>query len=441
MRRQRSFARPRALFGLAALALILFAPAVHAQPRPAAASPGVSRRRLERLDRTVQAYVDQKRIAGVVVFLARDGRIVEWKSFGKLDVEQDISMPEDAIFRIASMSKAVTSVAALMLMEEGKLLLQDPVSRFLPSFAHTTVALRPPAGSPPGTLPSVVPAKRPITIHDLLTHTSGISYGYGPAAAQYEAAGLHSWYLGHKNETIGEVVDRLARLPFNAQPGEAWVYGYSDDVLGRVVEVASGTSLDEFFRRRIFEPLRMKDTSFFLPPEKRARLATVYAAAPSGGIVRAPDPGQGQGDYVEGPRKCFSGGAGLLSTASDYARFLQMLANGGELDGARLLSPGTVELATVNHVGSLYREGRKGFGLGFEITQDLGRGEELGSPGAFGWGSAYYSTYWVDPREHLVAILLAQLVPPGDIDLKEKFRNLVYQALVGPPRPAPASRD
>jgi len=405
-------------------------------PAAAPESLGLSSQRLERLDRAVEEYVARKRIAGVVVFVARDGTTAHFRSFGRLDVERGVPMPRDAIFRVASMSKAVTSVGALMLMEEGRLLLEDPVARFLPSFAHTTVALPPPEGSAPGTPPRIVPARRAITIQDLLTHTSGISYGDGPARAQYQAAGIDSWYLADKNETIGQLVDRLAALPFDAQPGEKWIYGFSDDVLGRVIEVASGMSLDEFFRRRIFEPLHMPDTSFFLPPDKRARLATVYSATASGGIARAPEPGKGQGDYVNGPRKCFSGGAGLLSTAADYARFLQMLANGGELEGVRLLSPKTVELATANHVGSLFREGHMGFGLGFEITEDVGRGMELSSPGAYGWGSAYYATYWVDPHERLVAILLAQLVPPGNIDLKEKFRNLVYQALVGPPGPA-----
>ena len=222
-------------------------------------------------------------------------------------------MRKDTIFRIASMSKAVTTVAALILMEEGKLLLSDPVSKYIPSFANTTVR-----DGPAGT----VPAKRPITLRDLMTHTSGISYGEGPAEAQYKSAGAYLWYFADKAEPIGAVVDRIARLPFESQPGEKWIYGFSSDVLGRVVEVASGLPLDVFLKTRIFDPLKMPDTSFFLPPEKRGRLATVYAATESGGIERAPEHGRGgQGEFVDGPRACFSGGAGLLSTANDYARF------------------------------------------------------------------------------------------------------------------------
>jgi CubicO group peptidase (beta-lactamase class C family) len=191
--------------------------------------------------------------------------------------------------------------------------------------------------------------------------------------------------------------------------------------------------LDEFFRTRIFEPLKMKDTHFFLPKDRRGRLATVYSVKKEGGLTRAPEPMLGQGDYVDGPRTCFSGGAGLLSTAADYARFLQMLLNGGELEGARLLSPTTVKLATVNHVGTLFNEGRTGFGLGFEVVEDLGTFGEPGSVGAFGWGGAYHTTYWVDPAQELVAVLMTQLLPSEGSTLHDTFRALVYASIVGPP--------
>jgi CubicO group peptidase (beta-lactamase class C family) len=265
-----------------------------------------------------------------------------------------------------------------------------------------------------------------------MSHTSGLGYGTGRAEARYKAAGAYYWYFADKAEPIGSVVERIAGLPFDAQPGEKFVYGFSADVLGRIVEVVSGMELDVFFQKRILGPLKMKDTGFFLAKEKKDRLATVYAARPAGGIERAPDGGRGQGDYVDGPRRCFSGGAGLLSTAADYGRFLEMLRRGGELDGARLLSPKTVELATANHVGSLYLDGRFGFGLGFEIVEDVGRAGRPGSPGAYGWGSAYYSRYFVDPKEGLVAIFLSQLIPAGELDLQDKFRVLVYQAVTGP---------
>jgi CubicO group peptidase (beta-lactamase class C family) len=246
------------------------------------------------------------------------------------------------------------------------------------------------------------------------------------------------WYFADRDEPIAPIVERLATLPFDAQPGEKYVYGFSTDILGAVVEKASGLSLDEFFRTRIFEPLKMRDTHFFLPPEKRERLATVYAAGEGGRLRRAPNPQRGQGDYVDGPRKAFSGGAGLLSTASDYARFLQMLLNGGELDGVRLLGPKTVELATSNHVGTLFNEGRTGFGLGFEVVEHLGRAGRPGSAGEFSWGGAYYTSFWVDPQEQLVAVFLSQLLPSGGLDLQGKFRALVYQSIVGPPDGAKA---
>jgi CubicO group peptidase (beta-lactamase class C family) len=235
------------------------------------------------------------------------------------------------------------------------------------------------------------------------------------------------------------VIERLASLPFDAQPGEKYIYGFNTDILGAVVEKASGMPLDEFFRTRIFEPLKMVDTSFFLPPAKADRLAAVYGAKEGGGLERAPNPQRGQGDYVDGPRKCFSGGAGLLSTASDYARFLQMLVNGGELDGHRLLSPKTVELATSNHVGTLFNEGQTGFGLGFEIVEHVGRSGRPGSVGEFSWGGAYYTSYWADPQEQIVAVFMSQMLPAGSLDLQGKFRALVYQSVVGPPTGMPAT--
>jgi CubicO group peptidase (beta-lactamase class C family) len=400
---------------------------------------GLSSDRLERIDRVMREYVDEGRIAGTVALVARRGKIAHLQAYGQRDLEKHAPMQRDTIFRIASMSKAVTSIAALMLMEEGRLLLSDPVSKFIPAYKTTTVAVPPPTGAAPNSPVAVVPAKREITIRDLLTHTSGVSYGGGPAEAQYKAANIWMWYFADKNEPILPVVERLASLPFNAQPGEKYIYGFNTDILGAVIEKASGMPLDEFFRTRIFEPLKMVDTSFFLPPAKRDRLAAVYAAKESGGIERAPDPGRGQGDYVDGPRKCFSGGAGLLSTAGDYARFLQMLLNGGELDGVRLLSPKTVELATSNHIGTLFNEGKTGFGLGFEIVEHVGRSGRPGSVGEFSWGGAYYTSYWADPQEQIVAVFMSQLLPSGELDLEDKFRALVYQSVVGPPTGVPVT--
>lgn len=413
------------------LPLLLLARLAVAQelPRVAPQTVGLAPDRLARLDSVMQAYVDQGRIAGAVTLIARRGQIAHLKAYGKLDVESGRPMTTDAIFRIASQTKALTSVAAMILVEEGRLLLSDPVSKYIPEFARTTVATR----TGQDTALTVVPARRQITIRDLLTHTAGVSYGNGPAAEQYRAAGIQGWYFADRNEPIGQTIARLASLPFDAQPGERWVYGYSTDILGVVVERASGMSLDEFFRRRIFEPLGMRDTHFFLPPEKVSRLAAVHAPGENGRVRRAPEEGAfGQGAYVSGPRRSFSGGAGLLSTATDYARFLQMLLNGGELGGKRILSPATVRLMTTDHVGDRYGRPGLGFGLGFEILEDPGAAGMTGAPGAYGWGGAYYSRYWVDPAEELVAVFLAQLIPAQGLDLQDKFRNLVYQSIVAP---------
>jgi CubicO group peptidase (beta-lactamase class C family) len=436
--------RHRLLHPLTALVVMLLAaPGVAGQAatqgvvaaaRTAVASPtapGLDPVRAARIDAVIQRYVAEKKIAGVVALVARHGRIAHLEAYGRLDVERNTPMTTDAIFRIASMSKAVTSVAVMMLVEEGALQLSDPVSRYIPAFKETTVVVKPAADAPAGAPPSRVAAKRPITVRDLLTHTAGISYGVGsPFEAEYRAAGALGWYFADKDEPVGAVIDRLAALPFDAQPGERYVYGFGTDILGRVVEVASGLTLDQYFRTRIFEPLKMADTAFFLPREKATRLATVYSARPDGTIERAPDRGQvGQGEYVDGPRRCYSGGAGLLSTARDYARLLQMLLNGGALDGVRLLSPASVALMTSNHVGALYSGGDTGFGLGFEVVEHVGRAGRLSSVGEFGWGGAYYTKYWVDPAHDLVAVFMAQLLPAGGLDLQNKFRTLVYQAI------------
>lgn len=399
-------------------------------PAPPAAV-GLSAERLERLSTAMRQAVDDGRAAGIVTLVARRGRVAHFAAFGKQDVEGGVPMARDAIFRIASQSKAVTSVAAMVLVEEGKLLLGDPVSRFIPAFKKTVVRVPPPEGTARDATGGTVPAKREITIRDLLTHTSGVSYGSGPLEAQYKAANVLGWYFADKDEPIGAVIERLAALPFEAQPGEKYIYGFSTDILGYVVEKASGQSLDEVFRTRIFGPLRMTDTHFFLPKDKAPRLAAVYSLT-DGRIQRAPDAGTGQGAYVDGPRRCFSGGAGLLSTANDYARFLEMLRNGGELDGVRVLSRKSVELMTTNHVGTLYQEGRFGFGLAFEITEHVGRAGRYGSVGEFGWGGAYHTNYWVDPAEGLVAVFMTQLLPAGDSDLHARFRSLLYQAIVDP---------
>ncbi|HEX3646165.1 MAG TPA: serine hydrolase domain-containing protein [Vicinamibacterales bacterium] len=393
-----------------------------------AAGPGTfSPERLARIDTVFQQYVDENRIGGAVGLVLQDGKVVYERAAGWADKEAGTKMTPDAIFRIASQTKALTSVAILSLMEEGKLSLTDPVSRYIPSFANSKVAV----GN--GARVDIVPAKRPITIRDLLTHTAGISYGTDPiVAAMYEAKGLgpaagFGWFTADKDEPICVTMDRLGTLPFVAQPGEAWVYGYNTDILGCIVEKASGTPLDAFVKTRITDPLGMKDTQFFLAPAQRARLAAVYTGAPDGTVKRAPDGARGQGAYVDGPRKSFAGGAGLTSTARDYARFLEMIRRGGAIDGVRILSPRTVALMTTNQVGTLHSTSGLGFGLGFETTDRYGA-NGLDSAGAYGWSGAYSSTYRVDPEAHLVIVFMVQILP-NTTDLGRKFPTLVYQAL------------
>jgi CubicO group peptidase (beta-lactamase class C family) len=388
---------------------------------------GFSAERLARIDRLLQQYVDDGKIPGAVAFVSRGGVVVYEKAVGWADREAGRRMTADAVFRIASQTKALTSVAIMMLVEEGKLGLGDAVSRYMPTFSTTTVASPGDSGRGP------VAARRPITIKHLLTHTAGISYGTDAhVASQYQARGLgpaagYGWYTADKSEPICETMDRLGGLPFVAQPGEAYVYGYNTDVLGCVVERASGMPLDTFIRTRITGPLRMRDTHFFLPPDQRARLTAVYASDEKGGYGRAEDGARGQGHYVEGPRRSFAGGAGMLSTARDYARFLQMLLNGGSLDGVRLLSPKTVDVMTSNQVGSLFGSSGLGFGLGFQTNDVLGA-DGLASLGTYGWGGAYGSLYKVDPKENLVIVFMIQLLP-NRTDIRDRFPTMVYAAL------------
>lgn len=430
-RRQYVPPRGRSVILIAAVLCVALAsaPMAFAQTLPRAKPEAVelSSERLKRLSETLNAYVKDERLPGGVVLVARRGKVAYIEAFGQRDREAGAPMREDAVFRIASQTKALVSVGVMILQEEGRLLISDPVGKYLPEFRATTVAVPKQGGGY-----EVVKAKRPVTIRDLLTHTSGVGYGGGVARDRWEAAKITGWYFADRDEPVGATVARMAALPFEAQPGEKWVYGYSTDILGALLEKVSGQSLDEFLRARIFDPLGMKDTHFYLPESKAGRFAVVYSAKETGELERAPEPGGmvGQGAYVKGPRKSFSGGAGLLSTANDYARFLSMLLNGGELDGRRLLSRKSVELMTVDHINGVpYREGQ-GFGLGFSVVRDLGMRGQPGSVGEYGWGGAYHSTYWVDPKEQLIVVYFTQLIPARGLDDHDKLRALVYQAIV-----------
>ena len=415
------------------IALFLLVMAAHAATTSEALAQvnpeevGISSQRMERLGDVLQGYVDDGKLPGVVVHISRRGKAVYYRAFGERDRESGARMPKDAIFRIASQTKALISVGVMILQEEGRLLISDPVGKYLPEFQKTTVAVAKEGGGY-----EVVDAKRAVTIRDLLTHTAGIGYGGGAAADRWEEAKIQGWYFAHREEPVGKTIARLASLPFDAQPGERWVYGYNTDILGALIERVSGQALDEFLHARIIEPLGMRDTHFYLPKAKKDRLTVVYSSTDAGGLERAPDPGGmvGQGAYVEGPRKSFSGGAGLLSTANDYARFLQMMLNGGELDGKRILTPKTVELMTVNHLSDVEFNPGVGFGLGFYVVEDVGDRGQPGSVGEFGWGGAYHSTYWVDPEQQLVVVYFTQVIPAKNLDDHGKLRALVYQAIV-----------
>jgi CubicO group peptidase (beta-lactamase class C family) len=393
---------------------------------------GLSAERLQRLDKVLQSYVEQDQLPGSVVLVAKGGKIAHFKSFGWLDKEAKIPLENDSMFRIASQTKAITSVAIMILQERAQLLISDPVSKYLPEFAQTTVAEDDGEGGY-----TVVKAQRPITLRDLLTHSAGIGYGFGPARTEWESANIQGWYFSNRDEPVRTTIKRVAALPQNAQPGEAFVYGYNTDILGAVIEVVSRKSLEQFFVDEIFSPLEMKDTSFYLPTDKVERLAVVYSATDEG-IARAPTPGSsigaayiGQGHYVNGPRKSFSGGAGLISTAEDYFKFLQMLLNDGEFNGQRILSRKSVELMTVDHISAIkFPMPGVGFGLGFSVVKKLGDYGALGSVGSYSWGGAYHSSYWVDPAEALIVVYLTQLLPARKLDDHKKLRALVYQAIV-----------
>jgi len=414
------------------------APAPAAAPALPSATPqsvGVSSARLQRLHQGMQALVDRREAAGIVTLVARGGQVVDVHATGFQDMESRTPMRSDTIFRIASMTKPVTSVAVMMLYEEGKLLLTDPVSKFIPAFKGQRVLV---TGADAPADP--VAARRDSNIRELLSHRSGLTYGFlngGPVGAAYRKGGVPDG-LAQTSLTLAEAMEALAAQPLVNQPGAAWNYSLSTDVLGRVVEVVSGQSLDVFFRERIFKPLGMVDTAFDVPETKWSRLATVYSPDGAGGIRPMKDP-ETFGNTVmspvawyKTPKTYFSGGAGLVSTARDYARFAQMLLNGGSLGTARLLSPKTIELMTASHTSDLPGSGLVGagaqFGLGFRVVTDVGATQTLGSNGLYGWSGIYGTVFWVDPKEKLVAIMLVQRYPGSPV--ATAFQPLVYQTLV-----------
>jgi CubicO group peptidase (beta-lactamase class C family) len=386
--------------------------------------------RLQRIDKLVQQYIDSGWIKGANALIARNGKIVYYKAFGTADAEKNIPMKTDAIFRIASQTKAITSAAVMMLYEEGKFLLDDPISKYIPSFAHPKVLAE---FNPKDTTYTTSAARREITIRDLLTHTSGIDYaqiGSDKMKAIYAKAGINAAFVSEKI-FLADAINKLGALPLVRQPGEGFTYSLSVDVLGYLVEKVSGKSLDQFFKERIFEPLGMKDTYFYLPKAKFARLAAVYTPDKLQHLVRwSSSTFLGiSADYPMVDGTYYSGGGGLSSTIKDYATFLQMLLNNGEYNGHRLLARHTVEMMTTNQIGDLFVSGVNKFGLGFEITTKAGQAKLGESEGSFSWGGFYGTIYWADPKEKLDCLFFVQQFPYPHGDLNNKFIALVYAAL------------
>ena len=394
-------------------------------------SAGMSAERLKRIDNVLQEYVDKKWIAGGSAIIARDGKIVYYKATGYDDTKDKSALKRDAIFRIASQTKAITSVAIMMLYEEGKFLLKDPVSKYIPEYKNQQVLDKFNAAD---TTYTTVPAKRDITIHDLLTHTSGIGYaqiGSKEATAIYAKNGIVGG-IGVGKILLADKMKKLGSLPLLHQPGDQWTYGLNTDLLGYLVEVVSGMSLADFFSKRIFEPLGMKDTYFYLPKEKYNRLTTLYTEDSLKQIVKAADVfdirGDFTSDYPNTEGTYFSGGGGLSSTAMDYAIFMQMLLNGGEYNGKRILSRASVNMMTVSQYDKLNWPDNK-MGLGFSIHTEKSLANSPLSPGSFEWGGMFSSSYWIDPKEKIVAQLFLNQYPQSHGEIHDKFKVLVYQAI------------
>jgi CubicO group peptidase (beta-lactamase class C family) len=392
--------------------------------------PGLIPDRLNRIDSAIEAEVAAGKIPGAVALIARNGQVAYHKQFGFADIDSQTPMQLDSIFRIASMTKAVTSVAVMMLHEQGHFQLSDPVAKYIPDFAAMSVISE---VDEQGNVKATVPATKPIRIIDLLTHSSGIAYPFIPSKLQaaYQEAGIIDGPTT-LDVRLAEQMKLLAKQPLLFEPGSAFTYGLSTDLLGYLVEVISGRSLGRFLDEEIIQPLGMQDTHFYLPEDKADRLVTLYSHVDGTGLVAYQssdfDTGANEALYpVSGAKTYYSGGAGLSSTVADYTRFLQMLLNDGELDGVRLLGRKSVELmrtARIDWDGDEVPD----FGLGFAVVSDIGRRGELSSVGTYAWGGAFNTAFWIDPAEQLVGVYMSQ-ARPTQSDMDDRFRALVYQAL------------
>ena len=420
--------KTRAAF-LAALATALLVHAAWAEPLPTAKPEqvGLSSQRLERVGQSFKAQIEKGRFPGAVAVIVRKGKLAYFETFGQRDPATGAPMPKDAIFRLYSMTKPFASVGAMMLVEDGKLTLADPVSKYLPQLATLQVAV-PKQDADGKTTYTLVPAERPITVQDLLRHTSGFVYSNNTTNQRVKEAYLATG-VDWRDVTPAEQIERLAKVPLAHQPGTVWEYSLSTDVLGRVVETVSGMPLSAFLGQRLFAPLKMTDTAFVVPKQKVSRLAQPFATdKATGKPIELLD--------VTVAQKNDAGGAGSAATAGDYARFLQMMLNGGQLDGVRVLGRATVAYMTADHLDTIkpaipVLQPGYGFGLGFAVRKGGGVNNTIGSAGEYNWGGAAGTGFWIDPKEQLIAIMMTQTVPgPAQRVDRALFRHAVYQAIV-----------
>src|SRR5262245_27608566 len=410
------------------LLLVAGADAADPLPRAKAEEVGLSTEKLDRIGRTLRADVERGRIPGAVVIVARKGKIAYADTVGFRDKAAGAAMPPDAIFRIASMTKPLVSVATMMLYEEGRLFLNDPVSKHIPELANRQVGVEKLDPATGKTVFYTVPAVSEMTIQDLLRHTSGFTYGNRGTTQ------VHKLYEGGtsglaREGTPQEFIERLAKLPLLNQPGTTWEYGVSTDVLGRVVEIVAGKPLGQVLAERIFRPLKMVDTGFVVSDDRRARLAQALAVDPdTKKEIKLFDPTK--------PPKFECGGGCGVSTAGDYVRFTQMMLNRGTLDGARILGRKTVEYMTTDHLGSAIAPGAAyspgpgyGFGLGFAVRKETGVASVTGSAGDYNWGGAFGTGFWVDPKEELTVVFMAQAPGPIRVHYRQLMKTLVLQAM------------
>ncbi len=405
-------------------------------PIVSAESVGMSAERLSNIDNVVSKYVDADLVPGAVTLVAREGQVVQFKTYGHMDAENSRPMREDAMFRIASLTKPIVSVALMKLWEQGHFQLSDPVSKYIPSFSEQMVSTTSDASGNTGDL---IPVHRPSTIRDLFTHTAGLAGGF-KGNTQF----FRSTMAIRPEDTLESYIDRLAGLPLNYQPGEDWQYSSATNVIGRLVEIFSGQKLNVFVRENILDPLDMHSTKFFIEDDQDGRLMPHFRPGPIGNRIEETDPGTSESILISRNRNTVTGAGGYLSTVPDYLRFQMAMLNGGELDGVRLLSPSTVRLMTRNHTGDLplYLTDQvpgnppaeqpgpgNGFGLGWAIIVDPGAAASPLSEGSFYWTGATHTIAWIDPEQEMIGILMTQLSPHGHIRLRQDFQVLVYQAI------------